>query len=88
MPELPEVEIFKRHFNATSLGRRISGIAVRDKRIIGGASPAELTARLRGARLAMSRRHGKYLLVGIGKAGWLAMHFGMNGSLRHFQKGG
>jgi len=85
MPELPEVEIFKRRLDPTALGRRISGIAVRDKRIVGGASPAGLMARLKGARLAASRRHGKYLPIDIGEAGWFAMHFGMNGSLQHFR---
>jgi formamidopyrimidine-DNA glycosylase len=84
MPELPEVEIFKRHFDRTSRGRRVTGVAVRDRKIIGKISPA----RLKGARLAGSRRHGKYLLIDLGRAGWLAMHFGMNGSLRHFRKPG
>jgi len=85
MPELPEVEIFKRHLDATCLGRRISGASLRDRRIIGNSSPARLVARLKGARLSASRRHGKYLLIALDKAGWLVMHFGMNGSLRHFR---
>lgn len=88
MPELPEVEIFKRHVDATSRGRRVSGVVVRDRKMIGKLSPAQLQARLKGVRLAASRRHGKYLLIGLGKAGWLALHFGMNGALRHFGKPG
>lgn len=86
MPELPEVEIFKRHLDATCRGRTIGGVSIRDRRIIGTSSPARLAARLKGARLRASRRHGKYLLVDLGKAGWLVMHFGMNGSLRHFRR--
>lgn len=38
------------------------------------------------ARRVASRRHGKYLLIALGKAGWLVMHFGTNGSLCHFRK--
>jgi formamidopyrimidine-DNA glycosylase len=86
MPELPEVEIFKRRLDATCLGRTISGASIRDRRIIGKSSPAQLVGRLKGARLIASRRHGKYLLVALGKVGWIVMHFGMNGSLQHFRK--
>jgi len=35
-----------------------------------------------------SLRHGKHLLVHLGPPGWLTVHFGMNGSLRHFEDGG
>lgn len=85
MPELPEVELFKRHLDRTSLGRTISRVRVNDSRIL-GPSAARLGARLVGARLRSSRRHGKYLLVALGKPGWLVLHFGMNGSLVHFKK--
>ena len=86
MPELPEVELFKRHLDRTSLGRRIRGVRVMDARILGRPSPARLSAKIAGARLRSSRRHGKHLLVALGPPGWLAMHFGMNGSLRYFAK--
>src|SRR5204863_6543931 len=42
---------------------------------------------LEGARITKSLRHGKHLLVHFGPSGWLTMHFGMNGSLRHFEDG-
>src|SRR5262249_61806889 len=38
-------------------------------------------------RLTQSRLHGKLLLVGLEPRVWLAMHFVMNGSLRHFAAG-
>ena len=87
MPELPEVEIFKRHLDATSLGRRIDEAVVNDRRIIGTAAPGELAAQLKGARLTASRRYGKYLLIDLGKSGWLVLHFGMNGSLQYYGNG-
>jgi formamidopyrimidine-DNA glycosylase len=87
MPELPDVELFKRHLDATCLGRTVRHVTVGDTRILSGVSANELARRLDGARLAASRRHGKHLLVGLQPAGWLTLHFGMNGSLRHFAEG-
>jgi formamidopyrimidine-DNA glycosylase len=43
--------------------------------------------RLDGARLVASWRHGKHLLLGLQPPGWLTLHFGMNGLLRHFAEG-
>jgi formamidopyrimidine-DNA glycosylase len=87
MPELPDVELFKRHLDATCLGRVIRRVAVNDARILSGVSESDLARRLVGARLADSKRHGKHLLVALQPPGCLALHFGMNGSLRHFEEG-
>jgi len=87
MPELPDVELFKRHLDTTCLGRTVRQVTVNDARILSGISASELGRRLDGVRLAGSRRHGKHLLVGLDPPGWLTMHFGMNGSLRHFAEG-
>jgi len=87
MPELPDVELCKRHLDTTCLGRTIRQVAVGDARILGGISAAELARRLKGARIIGSRRHGKHLLVDLGSPGWLTLHFGMNGSLKHFTDG-
>jgi len=84
MPELPDVELFKRHLDTTCRGRTIRRASVGDARIIAGLSPAELIQRLEGTRIGESLRHGKHLLVDIESPGWLTMHFGMNGSLVHF----
>lgn len=86
MPELPDVELFKRHLNTTCQGRTIRQVTVNDARILSGISASELSRRLHGARLAESRRHGKYLLVGFDPPAWLTLHFGMNGSLKHFME--
>jgi formamidopyrimidine-DNA glycosylase len=87
MPELPDVELFKRHLDATCLGRTIQNVTVNDARILSGVSAGDLARRLNGARLVHSRRHGKYLLAGLDPTVWLIMHFGMNGSLSHFAEG-
>lgn len=81
MPELPDVELFRRRLVDHGLGRRIVSVAVNDRRVLGGLSAARFAARLRGARLVSARRHGKHLLVELDKSGWLTLHFGMTGSL-------
>ena len=87
MPELPDVELYKRHLDMTCLGRTIRHVAVGDARILADVSATELARRLEGARIIASRRHGKHLLVDLGPPGWLTLHFGMNGSLQHFTDG-
>jgi formamidopyrimidine-DNA glycosylase len=84
MPELPDVEGFKRHLDATCRGRTIRAVRVEDKRILDGISAAALARKLEGMPIGASRRHGKHLFAAVGAAGWLAMHFGMNGYLAHF----
>ena len=87
MPELPDVELFKRHLDATCRGRTIGRVSVTDARILAGLSASEMAHHLQNTRIANSLRHGKHLLVDVGPPGWLTMHFGMNGSLRHFEDG-
>ncbi|MGB9474457.1 MAG: DNA-formamidopyrimidine glycosylase family protein [Candidatus Udaeobacter sp.] len=86
MPELPEVEIFKRYFDATSLHQRIDDVDVRKTYILKGTSARELARELKGRRFESSRRHGKHLFVRAGGGIWLRLHFGMTGSLHYFKK--
>jgi formamidopyrimidine-DNA glycosylase len=81
MPELPDVELFKRRLDRAALGRRIERVVVGDPRILGDLAAADLVARLEGNRLQRSHRHGKHLLVGLTAGGWLSLHFGMTGAL-------
>jgi formamidopyrimidine-DNA glycosylase len=85
MPELPEVETFKRYLDATSLHQRIAGVEVRDAYVLKGVSARELARRLKGRRFESSRRHGKHLFVRTDGDLWLRSHFGMTGSLRYFK---
>ncbi|HXA23524.1 MAG TPA: DNA-formamidopyrimidine glycosylase family protein [Acetobacteraceae bacterium] len=83
MPELPDVEIFKRLVEQHCIGRVITRTDVADPGSLEGATAAALQRRLKGKRLLSSGRHGKVLFVGFEDAGTLAMHFGTNGSLQH-----
>ena len=83
MPELPEVETFKRYLDATSLHRRITSVEVRDAYVLQGVSARELARRLKRLRFENSRRHGKHLFVRTDGELWLRLHFGMTGSLHY-----
>src|SRR5215470_5797239 len=85
MPELPDVEIFKRYFDATSLHQRIDDVDVRNAYILKETSAQELARRLKGRRFESSRRHGKHLFARADDEIWLRLHFGMTGSLHYFK---
>ena len=85
MPELPDVEIYKRYLDAHALRRTIVDVAVNDARILGDLPAAAFVARLQGNRFEDSRRHGKHLLVRLRQSGWLTLHFGMTGNLVYFR---
>src|SRR6266481_2913095 len=85
MPELPDVETFKRYLDATSLHERITGVDVRSAYVLKGVSARELQRRLKGRCFESSRRHGKHLFVRADGDLWLRLHFGMTGSLKYFK---
>jgi len=97
MPELPEVETFKRYLDRTSLHQRITGVDVRDAYVLKRVSARELARRLKEHRFENSHRHGKHLFVRaddnppsprLRRASlWLRLHFGMTGSLEYLKHG-
>ncbi len=85
MPELPDVETFKRYFDSTSLHQRINDVEVGNAYILKDISARELARRLKGRRFESTRRHGKHLFVRADGKLWLRLHFGMTGSLEYFK---
>ncbi len=83
MPELPEVETFKRCLDSTSLHQRITNVDVQDAYVLKCVSARQLARRLKGRRFENSHRHGKHLFVRAGDELWLRLHFGMTGSLEY-----
>jgi len=81
MPELPDVEAYRRSLSATSLHRRIAGVGHLSTDMLAGVSPSTLRRSLVGASLEESRRHGKYLFARLDGERWLVLHFGMTGRL-------
>jgi formamidopyrimidine-DNA glycosylase len=85
MPELPDVEKFKRYLGATSLHQRIRDVNVLSTDLLKGVSARELTHQLKGQQFESSKRHGKHLFVRTNEDLWLRLHFGMTGFLRYFK---
>ena len=80
MPELPDVEAYRRFFARHAVGRRVRRVVVTDSTIVRNSSPRELDRALRGRRFEEPERHGKWLLCWTDGPG-LLVHFGMTGDL-------
>lgn len=83
MPELPDVETFRRYLNATALHQRIERVRVRHKRVLVGTSARRLRQTFHGRTFKATDRHGKYLFARTDRTPWLVLHFGMTGSLAY-----
>jgi formamidopyrimidine-DNA glycosylase len=84
MPELPDVETFRRYFNATSLHKEIDDVTVHVPRILYKITASDLQKRLKGDQFRSSERIGKYLFAEL-KASWMVFHFGMTGRFQYFK---
>jgi len=84
MPELPEVETFKRYIDKTSLKQVIKTIKINDNRIL-NLNESDLINSLKNKQFESTTRHGKYLFVYL-KPKYLIMHFGMTGDLEYYNK--
>jgi formamidopyrimidine-DNA glycosylase len=83
VPELPEVEVVRRGLAAHVAGRTISAVRVHHPRAVRRheAGPADLTARLLGARITGTGRRGKYLWLTLDDGSALVVHLGMSGQM-------
>ncbi|MFG2493055.1 Fpg/Nei family DNA glycosylase [Streptomyces caniferus] len=80
MPELPDVEGFRRVLIAC--GRRcVTDIEVRDAGVLRGVTEKRLRKEGEGRRLGAAWRHGKWLFAPMDGGPTLVFHFGMTGSL-------
>ena len=83
MPELAEVEYFRRRWDV-GVGQKILNVTLHaGKRIFRGNDLATLQSVLPGARLIASEARGKQMLFRFGNHAWLGVHLGMTGELRH-----
>jgi len=89
MPELAEVEFFRRRWSVGH-GARVLAVRLQEgKKVFRGTRTALLKAHLTGARLLSSETAAKQMLFrfsGKGRiraeSGWLGIHLGMSGELR------
>jgi formamidopyrimidine-DNA glycosylase len=87
MPELPDVEGFRRYFNRFAAGERIERLEVRDRVLLRNSSPQVAGRLLGGHAFERARRHGKWLVAPAGGP-LVLMHFGMTGELAWTAGGG
>ncbi|HZX08764.1 DNA-formamidopyrimidine glycosylase family protein [Kribbella sp.] len=84
MPELPDVEGFRRVLADHAAGRPIRRVEVLDAGVLRGVTATGLRHALVGHRFRRPWRHGKYLVVpltGSRREPAVLLHFGMTGSL-------
>ncbi|WP_276204094.1 DNA-formamidopyrimidine glycosylase family protein, partial [Streptomyces albus] len=63
MPELPDVEGFRRVLAECAQGRTIRQVDVRDTGVLHGVGARRFAEDLRGRRFTAPERHGKWLLA-------------------------
>lgn len=82
MPELAEVEFYRREWDS-GLGKKIVAVQLHPrKRIFRGSDPRELARQLTGRRLLRSFAKGKQMLFEFSGGNWIGIHLGMTGKLR------
>jgi formamidopyrimidine-DNA glycosylase len=80
VPELPDVEGFRRLFQSHLVGEEVTAVEVRDPGVVRGRSAQDFVKRLTGRRFSETERRGKWLLA-PSDGPTLLLHFGMTGSL-------
>lgn len=79
MPELPDVEGFRRFLDRHGSGKQITRVEA-EPEICRNTNPQGLGRALTGNRLGKAERHGKWLVCPAG-ASSLLLHFGMTGHM-------
>jgi formamidopyrimidine-DNA glycosylase len=83
MPELAEVEFFRRRWQAAAGGEKIIRVHAHSRaRPLRGVSPAALRRALVGSRLVSSDTAAKQMAFRFRGGAWLGVHLGMTGELR------
>ena len=88
MPELAEVEFYRRQWDA-GLGKKIQKILLNPKsRNFRSCDTGKLERSLPGANMELSEAHGKRMLFRFSEDLWLGIHLGMTGELKIKPDGG
>ena len=82
MPELAEVEFFRKRWSAGH-NARVLGVRLHEgKRVFRRCDTTRLTGKLPGATLLASEASAKQMLFRFSGGSWLGLHLGMSGELR------
>ena len=83
MPEFAEVEFFRKRWDQTAAGRRITAVRLHPAaKIFRGANPAAIQRALTGGKFLSSEAQAKQMLFRFSGGAWLGVHLGMSGELR------
>jgi formamidopyrimidine-DNA glycosylase len=85
MPELPEVESFKRYFDKTSLRQKIKRVRLDAPGMLFQSTEKEILDNLEGNVFTKTRRHGKFFFAELKHDGALLLHFGMTGEFVYYK---
>ncbi|WOO40772.1 Fpg/Nei family DNA glycosylase [Rubellicoccus peritrichatus] len=81
MPELAEVEYYRKQWDP-ALGKKIIRVCLHaDKRVFRGSDTNAIEKELTGAIFRKSYAHGKQMLFEFSGGRWLGVHLGMTGEL-------
>ncbi len=80
LPELPEVETYRRFLDDIILHQPITAFEVRDAHVL-GADEDTLRQRVVGRQVTATRRIGKNCFLELNDGAVLALHFGMTGDV-------
>jgi formamidopyrimidine-DNA glycosylase len=87
MPELPEVNEKKRHFNEFALNKKIQQVDLTDvSYILKNIEPAAFAEKLSGRQFVSSSRRGKYFFARLDNDDHVLFHFGMSGRFRYYEE--
>jgi formamidopyrimidine-DNA glycosylase len=79
MPELAEVEYYRKQWSP-AIRQSVAAVHLHaEKRIFRGVDTAALSRGLKGQRFQRSARHGKQMCFVFGDRHWLGLHLGMTG---------
>jgi formamidopyrimidine-DNA glycosylase len=81
MPELPEVESYRRQIEKKFKNKKITGVtASPDKVIFGLSTTAQIKKAFLGHKIKKAGRKGKYLWLELDQKPWPVFHLGMTGT--------
>lgn len=85
MPELPEVNTFKKYFDETALQQKIIEVIVADDKILRNVSKHDFIEKLTNRTFINSIRRGKYLFSELDNQHYVQFHFGMTGDFKYYE---
>jgi len=85
MPELPEVEVYKKYFDGTSLGHKIVSVEIDDPKLVKYPND-KFVKSLIGNSFILSDRIGKFFFASTSSGKVVVFHFGLTGNFYYFNE--